>query len=138
MAIQISWGNEAKTFTLFEFIGKWTWEEYHATRKQGIEMVNSVSHVVNIVVDFSKSSFFPSNLLSHFGSSVDQVPRPFDLCIIVTGSTFVGALANVLSRVKTKVKFRVTKTREEAYKLVAAHDAEKAAKAEQRAEAVSK
>lgn len=123
MAVQINWGNEQKTFTVFEFIGSWTWEEYYAARDAGVKMVNTVDHTVNIIVDISQSSVFPQNMLTHFRSSVNQAPRPFDLCVIVSQSRFIEALVNVLSRLKLMTKFRLVKTREEAIKILAEHDA---------------
>lgn len=129
MAVQISWGNEHKTFTVFEFIGTWTWEEYYAARDKGVSMVNSVDHTVNIIVDISQSSFFPQNMLTHFRSSVNQAPRPFDLCVIVSQSRFVEALVNVLSRLKLMTKFRLVKTRDEALEIFRQHDVARPQKA---------
>ena len=29
MSITVTWGNAEKTYTVFRFEGKWTWDEYH-------------------------------------------------------------------------------------------------------------
>lgn len=126
MPVNISWGNEAKTYTLFEFVGKWTWDEYYQARARGIEMVNSVPHIVNLIVDYTQSGFFPQNMLSNFGSSLEKVPKPFDLAVIVTHSAFVTSLVGMISKLFGKrVKFKVAKSVEEAHQLLAEHDAEK-------------
>ncbi len=124
MAVHISWGNEAKTYTVFEFVGKWTWDEYYQARSEGIEMVKSVPHTVNLIVDYTQSSFFPNNMLSNFGSSLDKVPKSFDLAIIVTQSNFVLALANMIAKLPfgKGVKFKVVKTMDEAHAIFAKYD----------------
>lgn len=114
MPIQVNWGNEAKTVVVFEFLGDWTWDEYYQGRKRGIALGNEVPHVVNLIVDYSQSSMFPRNMLSHFGSSMDHNPKEFDLAVIVTESAFAIAMLNVLSKLRKKGKFRVAKTRAQA------------------------
>lgn len=128
MPVNISWGNEAKTYVLFEFVGDWTWEEYYQTRKTGIEYADSVPHIVNMIIDYSASKMFPRNMLSHFGSSMDRNPKSFDVAVIVTQSAFVMALVNTLVRLNKNAKFRVARTREEAIKFFTEYDAQQAAK----------
>ena len=126
MPVHVTWGNDAKTFVIFAFEGNWTWEDYYQGRKRGIELGNEVPHVVNLIVDYSKSSMFPRNMLSHFGSSIDHNPKDFDICVIVTQSAFVNALVNALSKYKKKFKFRVMRTREDALKFFVDYDAQAA------------
>ena len=122
MPVNVTWGNDAKTFVIFAFEGNWTWEDYYQGRKRGIELGNEVPHVVNLIVDYSKSSMFPRNMLSHFGSSIDHNPKDFDICVIVTQSAFVNALVNALSKYKKKFKFRVMRTRVDALKFFVDYD----------------
>lgn len=124
MPVNVEWGNEAKTFVIFDFDGNWTWEEYYQGRKRGIELGNEVTHVVNLIVDYSKSRMFPRNMLSHFGSSIDHNPKDFDICVIVTQSAFANALVNALSKYKKKFKFRVVRTRADAMKFFEEYDAQ--------------
>jgi hypothetical protein len=125
MPATIEWDDDAKTRTLFTFDGKWTWEEYYQARAKGIEMVNSVPHTVNLIVDYTHSSFFPDNMLSNFGSSLQKVPKDFDLAVIVTNSNFVIAMVNMISKLTfgRKVKFRVTRSLDEARAIFAKYDA---------------
>jgi hypothetical protein len=124
MPVNVTWGNDAKTYVVFEFDGNWTWDDYYKGRKRGIELANEVTNVVNLIVDYSKSSMFPRNMLSHFGSSIDHNPKDFDICVIVTQSAFVRALVNALSKYKKNSKFRVAKTNEEAHQFFVEYDAQ--------------
>jgi hypothetical protein len=123
MSVKISWGNEAKTFTLFEFGKFWTWEEYYNARKQGIEMVNSVTHTVNIIVDFSGANILPHNFLTNMRTSIQTVPRPFDLCVVVRPSPLFMTFINVLNKLKLPVKLMPAKSMDEAYSIMESHDA---------------
>lgn len=124
MPVRISWGNEAKTYVIFEFVGDWTWDEYYETRKVGIEYADSVPHTVNMIIEYTNSRMFPRNMLSHFGSSMDHNPKTFDIAIIVSQAAFVNALVNTMVRLNKKAKFRVAKTREEAKLLIEAFEAQ--------------
>ena len=131
MPVRISWGNETKTYVLFEFIGEWTWDEYYQTRKTGIEYADSVPHTVNMIIEYTQSRMFPRNMLSHFGSSMERNPKTFDVAVIVTQMAFVVALVNTLVRLNKKAKFRVARSREEAIKFFEEYDAQQAAKRSQ-------
>ncbi|NWF71282.1 MAG: hypothetical protein HXY40_19545 [Chloroflexi bacterium] len=122
MPVYISWDSPERDRVLFEFVGKWTGEEYFAARAQGIAMSDTVSHVVNVIVDISASSLFPSNMLSHFGSSIDKNPKNFEIAVIVSTSTFVAALTNVIAKLYAKrgMQFKVVRTLQAARAVFAA------------------
>ncbi len=124
MPLNVSWGNEEHTYTIFEFVGKWTWEEYHNAVKEGYELTKDIPHMVNILLDISKSNLFPSNMLSHFGSSMQHPPREFDLAVVVSQSGFVNAIAGIIDSLygKKGAKFKVVKTLEEGRALLADYD----------------
>lgn len=122
MAVTIKWGNEAKTFTHFAFEGTWSWEEYYESRRKAMELVQDIPYTVNIVVEFTNSNFFPNNLLSNFVSSVEQAPRPFDVCVIVTNSFFLKAITKVISKLQSRIKFYLATSVEEAYAIMEKHD----------------
>ncbi|MFN8373789.1 MAG: hypothetical protein U0694_13055 [Anaerolineae bacterium] len=128
MPVNIQWDDEAQTRVLFEFSGKWTWDEYQKARQQGIRMTTDLPQIVNLIVDYSHCDMFPSNMLSHFGSSIEQNPKPFELAVIVTGSPFVKTLVNVITKVYTRkgVNFKVARTLEDARKIFAEHEAKRA------------
>ena len=122
MPIDVSWGDPEKTYTIFKFSGKWTWEDYHAGVKAGSELIKDIPYNVNILIDMTTCNLFPNNMLSHFGASMQRPPREFDLAVIVTTSGFVQAFANMIDKVygKKGTRFKVTKTLEEAHALLSA------------------
>ncbi len=123
MAITVNWGNPEKTYTIFKFMGKWTWDEYYASIKAGSDLIENVPYTVNILLDLSECNLFPSNLLSHAGASMKQPPRAFDLAVIVSTSGFVNAIMGLIERLYgKKTRFKVVKTMDEARTIFAEHD----------------
>lgn len=125
MPIQVSWGNEQKTYTIFKFVGKWTWDEYHRAVAEGYSLVKDVPYTVNILIDMMECRLFPQNLLSHFGSSMSQPPKAFDLAVIATSSRFIEVLAATIEKLygKDKTRFKVARSMEQAHKMLAENDA---------------
>ncbi len=125
MPIQVTWGNTQKTYTVFKFEGRWTWDEYHAAVGEGFKLVKDIPYTVNILIDMAGCRLFPQNLLSHFGSSMSRPPKQFDLAVIVTSSKFIEVLATAIEGLygRHKTRFRVAKTIDDAHKILAEYDA---------------
>lgn len=125
MPIDVSWGNEKKTYTVFRFEGRWTWDEYHAAVAEGYKLVKDIPYTVNILIDMSDCHLFPQNLLSHFGSSMRRPPKAFDLAVVVTSSKFIEVLANAIEGLygKHRIRFRIAKTVDAAHQVLAEFDA---------------
>ena len=122
MALDVTWGNAEKTYTVFKFSGRWTWDEYHAAIEKGTLMTEGIPYNVNILLDLSDCNLVPNNMLSHFGTSMQRQPREFDLAVIVTTSGFVQTFATIVDKVygKKGTRFKVVKTLAEAHALLAA------------------
>src|SRR5258706_8312586 len=75
LALDVTWGNPEKTYTVFKFSGRWTWDEYHAAVKKGTTMTADIPYNVNILIDMTECNLFPNNMLSHFGASMQRPPR---------------------------------------------------------------
>ena len=84
MPIQVSWGNEAKTYTVFRFTGRWTWDEYHAAVAEGFKLVTDIPYTVNILIDMADCHLFPQNLHSNLGTSMSRPPKAFEHPEVVT------------------------------------------------------
>jgi hypothetical protein len=120
--LDVTWGNPEKTYTIFKFTGRWTWDEYHAAIQKGVSLIEDIPYTVNILLDLSECNLFPSNMLSHFGTSMQRPPRDFDLAVIVTTSGFVQTFATIIDKVygKKGTRFKVVKTLPEAHAMLAA------------------
>jgi hypothetical protein len=99
MPINVHWDDtETKTVVRYEFLGKWTWSEYHIAINQAYEMVKDIPYTVNMILDFSKGDLLPANALSHFKSSMSHPPREFDYALVVTRSRFLESMVSIFRR----------------------------------------
>jgi hypothetical protein len=124
MAIHVSWGSDAKTYTCFKYVDNWTWQEYYRSISEASELIKDVPYTVNTVLDLSEAQLLPHGLLSNIQSSMRQPPRKFDLAVIVSTSAFVKVLTNMIDRIygQQGTHFIICKTREEADRIMAEHD----------------
>lgn len=111
MPIHVSWGNEQKTYTFFQFENKWTWDEYHYAVDQANRLVAGSSETVNALVDVSACHIFPQNLLSNVRSAVIQNVQANDLVIVVTTSRFVETLLRTLEKLTGSQGLRLVAVR---------------------------
>jgi hypothetical protein len=124
MPIEVTWGNPEKTYTVFKFIGTWTWDEYYGAIKKGAELIEPIPYKVNILLDMEECRLFPGNLLSHSASTMRQPPRSFDLAVVVSETSFVRILVTILDRLFSPkgTHFRIAATRAEAEAIFHTYD----------------
>ncbi|MCC6805191.1 MAG: hypothetical protein IT319_20090 [Anaerolineae bacterium] len=124
MPIQVSWGNEQKSYTLFRFENKWTWDEYHRAIYEGTELTRGCGYTANVLVDMTDCHLFPQNLLSNIRSSVMQHAHETDLVVVVTTSRFVEMLLHTLGKVTGKqwLHLRLARSREEGERILAEYE----------------
>jgi hypothetical protein len=99
MPIHVQFDNEQRTIMRYQFVGRWTWVEYHEAIKNAYELVKAIPYTVNMILDFSQGSVLPHNALSIFGTSMKTPPRDFDFAVVVSESTFIQMLVTVFQRV---------------------------------------
>lgn len=131
MPVLVEWGNPEKTYTLFTFEGQWTWQEYHEARDKAFALVKDCPYAVNLLIDMTNCKLFPQNMLSHFGSSMQHVPKQFDLAVVVTSSMFIETISRMINTLygsRAKSQFVTAKTLEDGRMILARHDAKMAAK----------
>jgi hypothetical protein len=103
MPIHVQFDNELRTIIRYEFIGRWTWQEYHQTIQKAYELAKPVPYTVNMILDFSRGNALPHNALSMFGTSMKTPPRAFDFAVFVSESSFIQMLVTVFQRIHREV-----------------------------------
>jgi hypothetical protein len=121
MPITIQWDDDTKRVIRFDYIGRWNWNEYHASISEAHQMTKDMPYTVNMILDFSNGTVLPTNALSHFGASMKAPPGTFDLAVIVTESRFIEAVVSLFCRVYPRwgKKFEVVETLEAARQVYA-------------------
>lgn len=67
MPVEVRWYDERQTLIYFRYEGRWTWEDFYAAVDASRAMLDSVDHVVDIIVDMQASAGIPSgDIITHF------------------------------------------------------------------------
>lgn len=112
MGITAEWDNPEKTVILFTNAGNQTWEEFFAGVKKVNEMINSVDHKVDLIIDGRELKSIPPSAMTHFRNALNTLP-PTTRVIGVVNNPFVRAIGNVMQKI-SKTKMISVSTLEEA------------------------
>lgn len=84
MTVQSSWYTDDHTIIHMEFIGKWQWSEFHTAFDESRRLVDSVSHPVDILMDFTGSDQIPNGAITHVKRAANDV-HPNRRFVVVIG-----------------------------------------------------
>ncbi len=112
MAITVAWDSEQHTIVRFTFIGRWDWNDFYNASAQSHELIEQVSHNVDLLIDLRNSQMLPENMLSHL-NRLPQIAHPNTGAVVIVGANKVmQALSDLYVRVygKGSRQFRMVKT----------------------------
>ena len=121
MPFTIEWGNEEKTISHLKVIGSWDWNDYYAATKQGYEMIESVDHTVNIIIDFTDSNgSLPPSAMTHLRKSANNAhPRRGVLVMVSKRMILLKTFVNLLQKVtRAMTTVYLAGTLDEAYTII--------------------
>lgn len=64
MHITVDWDNENRTIIRFQFQRGWTWDNLRAAIGQADDLITSVDHPVNLVIDIREAGAIPADFMS--------------------------------------------------------------------------
>ena len=124
MPVQIDWENQDHTIVRMELIGHWTWDEAYDGSSIGYTMLESVDHVVNVIIDLRKSTGLPLLALTHARNMIARRhPRTGLTVFIGTNSLFLTLwriFSSAYKQVAHTQEFAFARDAEEAYRIFAA------------------
>jgi len=122
MSITVTWDNAEKNSIYSRNVSPWTWEEFEASQAEIRNLILSVSHTVDVIIDISEGGAVLPNAISRFTQAVKNSPANHGSLVFIGGKQFdqaimqaVGKLAPAAFRQRT-VYF--VATREEARALL--------------------
>lgn len=75
MSVSLRWENRNKTVLRIIFWNEWTVEEYLCKASDAITMIESESHVIDILIDLRTGSYIPKgDSISAFRTMMDELP----------------------------------------------------------------
>lgn len=124
MPIHVFWDDEAQSVIRSEGEGHWTWEEYHQSLGQIVEMVKSVNHRVDLITLRRPGSVAPpSSGMPHYQRAMRVLPENTGLNVIINTNTVARSIANIFTRLygpRTRGVVVLVGSVDEARRLVAA------------------
>jgi hypothetical protein len=126
MPITVRWDDVAHTRIFYTVTGAWTWEEFYSVYEDVYEMLDTVNHTVHAIADIRDSKLLPSDTLTQMRRLTFQQHKNGGITIIITENRFAHTLFNILTGALRQAKaiFRMVHSPEEAYEVLAEHEAE--------------
>lgn len=84
MTIHIAWYDDQQTIVLQTFDGEFSLDELSKVAVESASMIRSVSHTVDLIVDFRKVNFKNANLLGAM-RTVDRKTPDNQGCVVLVG-----------------------------------------------------
>jgi hypothetical protein len=123
MPITVEWGNAEQTIIVIRYEGRWDVKDVHAGLDKVFDMLGTVDHTVDSIVDMSQSKSSPTNLLAAAGRVERKAPNT-GRTVIVNVNTYLKAIADIARYVAPKTVGRTyfVKSLEEAYQVLSVNE----------------
>lgn len=125
MTIAVEWMDDSHTILVFRFSQTWQWEQMFTATDAGRRLLNSVSHSVSVLADFTNARWLPSLNLGVMNRLATQ-PRiynhPNTTYIYVAGTQRqLYTMGNLLRKLFPRIheRYRFARTLQEALLLIA-------------------
>jgi hypothetical protein len=121
MTINIVWDNPEKTIARYDYEGKWSWEELYKALQEFHQMLDTVNHPVDVIIDMQRTRLLPENVLAR-GSNVGQMVHPNQgITVVVGANSLVRAMADLYKRIYAKkaANFFMASKLDEAHAIIA-------------------
>jgi hypothetical protein len=118
--VEVTWDNEEKTIIRYKFPKKWTWQDYNDAWNAAVDMMNTVPHQVDFLVDLSESDLLPGGALANTRLSKWESATNAGITVIITRTILVEMLVDTFRRVYSRLgkNFYGAKTLDEGRKLI--------------------
>ncbi|MDX2077382.1 MAG: hypothetical protein SFZ02_13195 [bacterium] len=108
MGVRVIWDDENTKLALrFVYEGVWTWEENYQVIDDSVPMFESVSYIVDIIIDMTASAGYPpGNLLSHFRNMAERYHERAGHSIIINNNPFLRMMSDSFSKIYKPKKIK--------------------------------
>jgi hypothetical protein len=119
MPIDVFWDDEAKTILRANFVGDWTWEDYHAANALLLKLGAEIDHRFDIIVDLSMSNGLPpGNILDNVARAQNISPPNLGINVTIQIPKRVEALRPIVKQIVGHHKYYSADTLEDAYAII--------------------
>ncbi len=122
MPVNVKWYDERQAVLWYSYEGRWTWDEFYQAFEHGNEMIESVEHKVDTIIDLRRSSLLPSNVMSRGNFMSAKLHPRHGTTVVVGANSFVQLLYDMFRKLygKTadKMHLRFVQTLDEAFTIL--------------------
>lgn len=126
MPVRLNWFDAEETILLFEFEGRWTWEEFYITHAEFNRLLQARDYMVYTIIDLRNSGLYvPPNALTHTRNIADRQQPNAGITVFVSSNRFLQLLFKTGTTIHANFAryFRMVGTLDEAEALIAAEKA---------------
>jgi hypothetical protein len=96
MNIDVNWDNETKTIIRYLYKNGWNWDDYFAAIKSAGELLDTVDHKVDIIMDFHNANLIPQGAITQVQRAFSHPRHPnIRLTIFVGANAFIRAIEGI-------------------------------------------
>lgn len=99
MPITVQWDNPEKTIIRVTFDGRWTHREFTTAVQQRRQLMESVTHHVDVIVDMSGGQFIPTRMITTLVNLNRHIPANRRLLIYVRASRLFRVIVSTVVRI---------------------------------------
>jgi hypothetical protein len=103
MGIKLLWDNQEKTILRHIYDGKWTPDGYRAAMEESRQMLLSVNHPVDLILDMSEGDPPPFGILPAYQEADEFIPDNQRLVVMVKPGTIMTALNRIIADIAPRV-----------------------------------
>lgn len=98
MSITVKWFDESKQIALWEFVGRWEWEDYHTAINTAVLLLKTVDHTVDSIIDLSRNESIPPDVLIHGPRWFRVAPANFGVAVVSSANSLVRNVSLTIGR----------------------------------------
>ena len=98
MNISVVWDNDEKTILRYIYGKNWNWADFHSAAKEAYEMLDTVEHKVNIIMDFLNAQLVPQGAITNVQRAFSTKRHPNINTTVIVGASannFLQAIAGI-------------------------------------------
>jgi hypothetical protein len=97
MGFSTTWDNTEQTILRVSYDGLWDLRDFRSSTSQAYEMIRSVAHPVNVILDLSLSSGMPYRFSSAIRDVNQDMPQNTGQIILVQKNLLVEVMINAMA-----------------------------------------
>lgn len=99
MTVNVYWQDETQQILRYDFIAKWSWDEYFAALSLGRTLMMAVPHYVCILNDMTSTIHLPDDFMTKARNVTGSRPLNTGRAIFVSNDTFFVKVHATLAQV---------------------------------------